>query len=97
MAVRPFHIVPGCDRDMRPRTTEIATTAATAGIGVHQGSPRGPTRVKEVSAASPASTARIGTSAVMSAATGGLSRGALRRRAAILAATPNWPLTRFPT
>ena len=62
--------------------------------------PSGPTRVNEKIAVSAISTLMIGTSAAISAGTCGLSCGAVRRSAAIRAATPSEPLTRlarYPT
>ena len=73
---------------------------AIAGIpasGTHQGRPSGPTSVNDVSTASAASTARIGTSAVTSVGTCGATSGEDRRSAAIRAATPRWPLTTLPS
>ena len=61
-------------------------------LGTHQGHPSGATSVNENSAARVPSTTRIGTSVVASARAFGLSRGALRRSAAIRIAKPTWPL-----
>jgi hypothetical protein len=74
----------------------VAITAK-AMIGSHQGSPSGPTSVNDVSAASIASTARIGNSAAISVGTWGATSGEDRRSAAIRAATPSWPLITLPT
>ncbi len=56
-------------------------------IGSHHGSPSGPTSVNDVSAASAASTARIGSSAAISVGACGLTSGDEQRSAAIRAAT----------
>jgi hypothetical protein len=66
-------------------------------IGSHHGRPSGPTSVNDASAASIASTARIGNSAAISVGTCGLTSGDERRSAAILAATPRFPLTTLPS
>jgi hypothetical protein len=55
------------------------------------------TTVTDVTAASPASTARIGNSAAISVVTPGASAGLLRRSAAIRAAVPSWALSSDPT
>jgi hypothetical protein len=64
--------------------------------GSHHGKPSGATSVKDVSAASVASTARIGNSAATKVDTCGLTAGDERRSAAIRAATPNCALTTLP-
>jgi hypothetical protein len=53
--------------------------------------------VYDVSAASPASIARIGTSAAISAGTRGQSSPADRRSAPMRAAVPTWLLSWLPT
>jgi hypothetical protein len=53
--------------------------------------------VNDASAASIASTARIGNSAAMSVGTCGQASGEERRSAAIRAATPSWPLITLPS
>ena len=56
-----------------------------------------PTRVNDVSAASEASTARIGNSAAISVGTRGLASGDDRRRAVIRAATAICAFDRAPS
>ena len=73
------------DRSSAP----IAIIMPTQSGGSHSGSPSGPTSVKDVSAASVASTVRMGISAAIRAGTRGLSAGAERRNAAMRAATPS--------
>ncbi len=75
-------------RPAAARPAAIATVTATQTIGVHHGSPSGPTSVKEKIPARTPSTARIGTSAAMSAVTQGASVGAERRTMAMRAAVP---------
>ena len=65
--------------------------------GSHHGRPSGATSVNDASAASVASTARIGNSAAISVGTCGLTSGDERRSAAIRAATPSCPLITLPT
>lgn len=60
--------------------------------GTHQGTPSGPTRVNEATAASATSTTTTGSSAAIRTRGAGLLRGAERRSAAIWTASPNWPL-----
>ncbi len=72
-------------------------TATTHRIGVHQGSPSGPTSVNDVSAASEASTKRIGSSAAIRAGTWGVCSGAVRRNAVMRAAVPSWLFRSWPT
>jgi hypothetical protein len=78
---RPF------ERASCRRPALAAPITARQMSGSHQGSPSGPTRVNDVSAASTASTARIGNSAAISVGTRGLTSGDERRSAAIRAAT----------
>ena len=64
--------------------------------GSHHGGPSGATRVNDASAASIASTARIGNSAAISVGTCGLTSGDEWRSAAIRAATPSCVLSTLP-
>jgi hypothetical protein len=73
-----------------------AAIAAKQISGTHQGTPSGPTSVKEQIAASAASITTIGNSAASSTGARGHSVGAVRRRAAIRTAKPNWPLRMLP-
>ena len=74
-----------------PATTGTATARKTSGS--YHGSPSGPTSVNEASAASAPSTARMGTSAAISAGTRGRASGAARRSAPMRAAVPIWLLS----
>ena len=75
-------------RPAAARPAAIATVTATQTIGVHHGSPSGPTSVKGKMPARTPSTARIGTSAAISAVTHGDSVGAERRTITMRAADP---------
>jgi hypothetical protein len=75
----------------------MIAASANKTSGSHHGSPSGPMRVNEVSAASVPSIVRIGSSAATSAGTRGQSSGAERRRAAMRAAAPRWLLSWLPT
>jgi hypothetical protein len=93
---RPLH-TPSRQRPATP-LSPAASSAATAKStsGIHHGRPSGPTSVNDVSAASVASTMRIGTSAAISAGTRGQSSGAARRSAPIRTAVPIWLLSWLP-
>ena len=97
MIARPFHSsrVLRAARWRSPALAVEITAMPTSGS--HQGSPSGPIRVNDVSAASAASTARIGTSAAISVGTCGATSGEERRSAAMRAATPSCPLTTLPS
>ena len=93
---RPFH-------SSRPLRSARWRSPALAGpitgrpmSGSHHGRPSGTTSVNDASAASVASTARIGNSAAISVGTCGLTSGDERRSAAIRAATPSCPLSTLP-
>jgi hypothetical protein len=112
ISTRPTsHVLPRCERStdsplrsqrafaaaklLNASPTEPTATRHT--IGVHQGRPSGPTSVNDVSAASIASTNRIGSSAAISEGTRGVSSGAERRSAAMRAAVPSWLFSSWPT
>jgi hypothetical protein len=78
------------ERTLSPATAPAAT--ATQSTADHQGRPSGPSSVNDVRAARVASMARIGTSAASRAPARGHWVGAVRRSAAIRAATPSCPL-----
>src|SRR4051812_2041868 len=78
------------------RPALVAAMAVSATSGPHHGRPSGPTSVNDVSAPSPASTARIGSSAASSVGTRGHVSGDERRSAVMRAAMPSWPLSRPP-
>jgi hypothetical protein len=83
-------------RATRCITASTPAIAAKQTSGTHQGTPNGPTRVKEQIAARAASITTIGSSAASSTGARGHSLGALRRRAAIRTASPNCPLKTLP-
>jgi hypothetical protein len=82
-------------RPAAARPPAIATVTTTQMIGVHHGSPSGPTSVKEKMPASTPSTSRIGSSAATSALTHGVSFGAERRSRVMRAAVPTCELSRL--
>src|SRR5688500_19014454 len=74
-----------------------AAITATPTSGSHHGRPSGTTSVNDASAASAASTARIGNSAATSVGTCGATSGDDRRSAAMRAATPRCPFKTPPS
>ena len=78
-----------------PALTGAST--AIAMTGAHHGSPSGAISVNDASAASDASTARIGNSAAISVGTCGATSGDERRSAPIRMATPRLPLMTLPS